>query len=164
LAGLLGLLGLGLAIGLTGGSSRPSYQERVGALCTGTSAEHRADISQLRGATGAAERYSQSGFAAQLFRVLLREGAAFDTKLAAINPPPALQSAQERYLRLDREDAALYGPVIRELARRRGARNRRGARDLATTQRRVTKNELELRGLLRRLGGTPCVTNPPGLG
>jgi hypothetical protein len=155
---LLGLLGLGLAIGLTGGSSPPSYQERVGALCTGTSAEHRADISELRGATGGASKYSQSGFAAQLFRVLLREGAAFDARLAAINPPQALQSAQERYLSLDRADAALYAPVVRELARRRGAR------DLAAIQRRVTKNELELRGLLRQLGGTPCVTNPPGLG
>jgi hypothetical protein len=130
----------------------------VGALCTGTSGQHRADISELRGATGAASNYSQSGFAAQLFRVLLREGAAFDAKLAAINPPQALQSAQERYLRLDREDAALYAPVVRELARHHGAR------DLAAIQRRVTKNELELRGLLRQLGGTPCVTNPPGLG
>jgi hypothetical protein len=158
LAGLVVLVGVGVAIGLAAQSAPATYMERVAALCTQASARYQSEISQLGSGTTSSRKYSETVFAGQLFAVVLHNSVAFDSSLSAIVPPQALRGTQERYLMLDREDDALYAPLIPRLE------HRQDVRQLAAIQRRVSKNELELKGLLKSLGGTTCSVNSPGLG
>jgi hypothetical protein len=147
-----------LAVGLSAGTSAASYKTRVGTLCTEALATYTTQITHLRGGTGHTRGYSQRAFAGQLFGILLRESAAFDSRLEKLTPPASLASAQARYLRLDRQDDSLYAPLLRGLA------HSRDVHKLASIQRLATRNELELERLLTRLGGTTCSTSAPGPG
>lgn len=155
---LLVVVGVVASIILAGGSIPVSYQTRVGSLCRQTFARERADIQKQSAAAVKARRSgSQAALVARLLRTLVHDSFLFDAKLEALDPPPSLLAARQRYATLERQDNALYALVIPRLE------GRSGVRALTTVSALLAQNAQELQRLLTQLGGSPCSTSPLGL-
>ncbi len=160
-AGALVLVLIGVVALLTlggGGPSTSGYQVRIAKLCTRTFAVERSEImKEGTAAVSGGKSGSQAIFVGELLRSLARENGAFDAQLQAITPPAALQGAQQRYLKIERQDSAIYALVIPRLE------GRAGLPALTTVAGLLSENARKLQRLLIQLGGGPCSSSPLGL-
>jgi hypothetical protein len=159
-AGVLALVLLGVILLLRSGgdSSSTGYEARIGRLCTRTFAMERSEIMKEGTAAVAGRRsHPQAVFVGELLRSLARENAAFDSRLQAIAPPAPLRGAQQRYLKIEHQDSAIYALVIPRVE------GQGGLPALTTVTGLLSKNAEKLQRLLIRLGGRACSISPLGL-
>jgi hypothetical protein len=155
---VLVVIGVVLLLTLPGGSSPVTYRTSVGRLCRQAFAQERADIQkQSTTALSAKRSHAHAVLLAHLLQTLVRDSAAFDKKLTALVPPPALRATQQRYLTLERQDSAIYALAIPRLE------GRSGLPALNTVTGILGRNAQEVQGLLKQLGGPPCSISPLGL-
>lgn len=154
---VLAVTGAVLAITLPGGSSLTDYRARVAVLCGQTFARERADIlQQSTAAVSGRTSRSQAVLVAHVLRALTHDSAASDRQLETITPPPGLRAGQQQYLRLERQDRAIYRLVIPRLQGRSGLQ----ALNLFTGL--LGRNAEQLQRLLEQLGGPRCSNSPLG--